>query len=65
MTEEARISIPSAIRQRLNRLAHTRGVDHGIALQKRLLAELQRLAGTGASDADLAAHLDAYESPET
>jgi hypothetical protein len=49
--------LPSAIRQQINRLAHSAGVRHGIETKARLTAELSKLLASGARPTELAAHL--------
>lgn len=53
---------PRSIKTALNRLAHAEGLAYEEAVKRRLLADLERLRGNGATHAEMLAHLQAQEA---
>ena len=56
------IRIAGPLRSRVNRLVHVKAQRFGLDEQARLMAQLQKLADTGATIDELHAHLDLIES---
>lgn len=53
--------LPSLVRSRVNRIAHSAGLKHATALRTRLLAELRRQVANGRTQTELDNYLDEVE----
>lgn len=58
------VTVPREVRSRVNRLAHYLGQRHEEQVKAALLADLERIASTGAGLADLLGAMDRHDKQE-
>ena len=52
------MKLPSELKTKINKIAHTAGLDYGEQAKRRLLAEIEKLLTAGASIVELREFLD-------